>query len=141
MTDDKILLLPGSSSVFPDLLKAIPVSVHVNIILFSIILIVLTMVGAAFFMYNAFGKPFESLHGPLGLYLLSFISGKYKILPLNTGVLFSVSMCSVEISYYIYMFINLCIFLYNLYIYNLCIYSHMIITVALNIFAKSGEIL
>ncbi|PNI78246.1 T0022077 isoform 3, partial [Pan troglodytes] len=34
----------------------------------------LTMVGTAFFMYNAFGKPFETLHGPLGLYLLSFIS-------------------------------------------------------------------
>ncbi|XP_023559838.1 clarin-1 isoform X3 [Octodon degus] len=61
--------------VFPDLLKAIPVSIHVNVILFSTILVVLTMVGAAFFMYNAFGKPFETLHGPLGLYLLSFISG------------------------------------------------------------------
>uniref|UniRef100_A0A2K5PMC3 Clarin 1 n=2 Tax=Cebus imitator TaxID=2715852 RepID=A0A2K5PMC3_CEBIM len=61
--------------VFPDLLKVIPVSIHVNVILFSAIFIVLTMVGAAFFMYNAFGKPFETLHGPLGLYLLSFISG------------------------------------------------------------------
>ncbi|PNI78245.1 T0022076 isoform 2, partial [Pan troglodytes] len=55
---------------------AIPVSIHVNVILFSAILIVLTMVGTAFFMYNAFGKPFETLHGPLGLYLLSFISGR-----------------------------------------------------------------
>ncbi|XP_035307534.1 clarin-1 isoform X1 [Cricetulus griseus] len=62
-------------SVFPDLLQAIPVSIHVNIILFSMILVVLTMVGTAFFMYNAFGKPFETLHGPLGLYLVSFISG------------------------------------------------------------------
>uniref|UniRef100_A0A8D1H6N1 Clarin-1 n=1 Tax=Sus scrofa TaxID=9823 RepID=A0A8D1H6N1_PIG len=61
--------------IFPDLLKAIPVSIHVNVILFSTILIVLTLVGTAFFMYNAFGKPFETLHGPLGLYLLSFISG------------------------------------------------------------------
>ncbi|XP_055978051.1 clarin-1 [Sorex fumeus] len=65
---------PFRFSVFPDLLKAIPVSVHVNVILFSLALIVLTMVGTAFFMYNAFGKPFETLHGPLGLYLLSFIS-------------------------------------------------------------------
>ncbi|XP_004643980.1 clarin-1 isoform X2 [Octodon degus] len=65
----------GQTAVFPDLLKAIPVSIHVNVILFSTILVVLTMVGAAFFMYNAFGKPFETLHGPLGLYLLSFISG------------------------------------------------------------------
>ncbi|KAM7331231.1 hypothetical protein ACRRTK_010420 [Alexandromys fortis] len=63
------------AGVFPDLLQAIPVSIHVNIILFSMILVVLTMVGTAFFMYNAFGKPFETLHGPLGLYLVSFISG------------------------------------------------------------------
>uniref|UniRef100_H0WLT9 Clarin 1 n=1 Tax=Otolemur garnettii TaxID=30611 RepID=H0WLT9_OTOGA len=69
---------PFRFTFFPDLLKAIPVSIHVNVILFSTILIVLTMVGTAFFMYNAFGKPFETLHGPLGLYLLSFISG-------NTG--------------------------------------------------------
>uniref|UniRef100_A0A2R8N5P5 Clarin 1 n=1 Tax=Callithrix jacchus TaxID=9483 RepID=A0A2R8N5P5_CALJA len=65
---------PFRFSFFPDLLKVIPVSIHVNVILFSAIFIVLTMVGAAFFMYNAFGKPFETLHGPLGLYLLSFIS-------------------------------------------------------------------
>ncbi|XP_021052438.1 clarin-1 isoform X1 [Mus pahari] len=65
----------GETSVFPDLVQAIPVSIHINIILFSMILVVLTMVGTAFFMYNAFGKPFETLHGPLGLYLVSFISG------------------------------------------------------------------
>ncbi|KAF3827231.1 hypothetical protein GH733_002717 [Mirounga leonina] len=61
---------------FSHLLQAIPVSIHVNVILFSTILVVLTMVGTAFFMYNAFGKPFETLHGPLGLYLLSFISAQ-----------------------------------------------------------------
>ncbi|KAM8921774.1 clarin-1 isoform 1-T1 [Lycaon pictus] len=71
----KFLLIFVLSLVFPDLLKVIPVSIHVNVILFSTILVVLTMVGTAFFMYNAFGKPFETLHGPLGLYLLSFISG------------------------------------------------------------------
>nr|XP_006202866.1 clarin-1 isoform X1 [Vicugna pacos] len=65
---------PFRISFFPDLLKAIPVSIHVNVVLFSVILIVSTLVGTAFFMYNAFGKPFETLHGPLGLYLLSFIS-------------------------------------------------------------------
>ncbi|XP_055452873.1 clarin-1 isoform X2 [Psammomys obesus] len=75
---------PFRFSFFPDLLQAIPVSIHVNIILFSMILVVLTMVGTAFFMYNAFGKPFETLHGPLGLYLVSFISGEYKILPPKT---------------------------------------------------------
>ncbi|XP_004602987.2 clarin-1 isoform X2 [Sorex araneus] len=66
---------PFRFSVFPDLLKAIPMSVHVNVILFSLILVVLTMAGTAVFMYNAFGKPFEALHGPLGLYLLSFVAG------------------------------------------------------------------
>ncbi|XP_047420510.1 clarin-1 isoform X1 [Sciurus carolinensis] len=66
---------PFRFSFFPDLLKAIPVSIHVNVILFSTILTVVTMAGTALFMYNAFGKPFETLHGPLGLYLLSFISG------------------------------------------------------------------
>ncbi|XP_044523565.1 clarin-1 isoform X1 [Gracilinanus agilis] len=65
---------PFRFSFFPDLVKTIPVSIHVNIILFSIILIVLTMAGTAFFMYNAFGKPYETLLGPLGLYLWSFIS-------------------------------------------------------------------
>ncbi|XP_047731165.1 clarin-1 isoform X2 [Prionailurus viverrinus] len=65
---------PFRFSLFPDLLKVIPLSIHVNVILFSTILVVLTMVGTAFFMYNAFGKPFETLHGPLGLYLLSFMS-------------------------------------------------------------------
>ncbi|XP_027731504.1 clarin-1 isoform X2 [Vombatus ursinus] len=65
---------PFRFSFFPDLVKAIPVSIHVNTVLFSTILIVLTMAGAAFFMYNAFGKPYETLLGPLGLYLWSFIS-------------------------------------------------------------------
>ncbi|XP_068960547.1 clarin-1 [Petaurus breviceps papuanus] len=65
---------PFRFSFFPDLVKVIPVSIHVNIILFSTILIVLTMAGTAFFMYNAFGKPYETLLGPLGLYLWSFIS-------------------------------------------------------------------
>ncbi|KAM4821120.1 clarin-1 isoform 1-T1 [Thomomys bottae] len=65
---------PFRFSVFPDLLPAVPASVHINVLLFSSMLVVLTLVAAAFFMYNAFGKPFEALHGPLGLYLLSFIS-------------------------------------------------------------------
>nr|XP_004655966.2 clarin-1 isoform X1 [Jaculus jaculus] len=66
---------PFQFSFFPDLLKAIPVSIHVNTILFSVILIILTMAGTAFFLCSAFGKPLEVPHGPLGLYLLSFISG------------------------------------------------------------------
>uniref|UniRef100_A0A6I8N1V7 Clarin 1 n=1 Tax=Ornithorhynchus anatinus TaxID=9258 RepID=A0A6I8N1V7_ORNAN len=59
---------PFQFSFFPDLLKVIPLSIHVSVILFSIILIVFTLVATAFFLFNAFGKPYETLHGPTGLY-------------------------------------------------------------------------
>ncbi|NXL93672.1 CLRN1 protein, partial [Alectura lathami] len=61
-------------SVFPDLLKIIPASIHVSVILFCTVLIVFALVGTGFFMYNAFGSPYETLHGPVGLYLWSFIA-------------------------------------------------------------------
>ncbi|NXT86837.1 CLRN1 protein, partial [Anhinga rufa] len=60
--------------VFPDLLKIIPASIHVSVILFCTVLIVFALVGAGFFMFNAFGSPYETLHGPIGLYLWSFIA-------------------------------------------------------------------
>uniref|UniRef100_A0ABM5G3F6 Clarin-1 isoform X2 n=1 Tax=Pogona vitticeps TaxID=103695 RepID=A0ABM5G3F6_9SAUR len=60
--------------VFPDLFKIIPASIHVSVIVFCLVLLVFALIGAGFFMYNAFGKPYETLHGPLGLYLWSFIS-------------------------------------------------------------------
>ncbi|CAM5164350.1 unnamed protein product [Natator depressus] len=65
---------PFRFSFFPDLLKIIPASIHVSVILFCTVLIVFTLVGTGFFMYNAFGNPYETLHGPVGLYLWSFIS-------------------------------------------------------------------
>ncbi|KAK2531074.1 clarin-1 [Columba livia] len=65
---------PLQFSFFPDLLKIIPVSIHVSVILFCTVLIVFALVGAGFFMFNAFGSPYETLHGPVGLYLWSFIS-------------------------------------------------------------------
>ncbi|XP_068001796.1 clarin-1 isoform X2 [Melanerpes formicivorus] len=37
-------------------------------------LIIFALVAAGFFMFNAFGSPYETLHGPLGLYLWSFIA-------------------------------------------------------------------
>lgn len=61
-------------SVFPDLLRVIPASIHVSVILFCTVLIVFALVGAGFFMLNAFGSPYETLQGPVGLYLWSFIS-------------------------------------------------------------------
>ncbi|KAK1168509.1 clarin-1-like [Acipenser oxyrinchus oxyrinchus] len=65
---------PFQFSFFPDLLEAIPASIHVSVILFSAVVIIFSLVAAAFFMYNAFGNPYETLHGPLGLYLWNFIS-------------------------------------------------------------------
>ncbi|XP_063195867.1 clarin-1 isoform X1 [Chroicocephalus ridibundus] len=63
---------PFQFSFFPDLLKIIPASIHVSVILFCTVLIVFALVGAGFFMFNAFGSPYETLHGPVGLYLWSF---------------------------------------------------------------------
>ncbi|KAI5099041.1 clarin-1, partial [Silurus meridionalis] len=62
------------SLVFPDLVDAIPASLHVSVIIFCAVLILFSSVCAAFFMYNAFGNPYETLHGPLGLYLWNLIS-------------------------------------------------------------------
>ncbi|XP_069892657.1 clarin-1 isoform X1 [Dipodomys merriami] len=72
---DVLTLTLGWSPVFPDLPPAVPGSVHISVLLFAAVLAVLTAVAAGFFAYNAFGKPFDALHGPRGLYLLSFISG------------------------------------------------------------------
>lgn len=60
--------------VFPDLVDAIPASLHVSVIIFCAVLILFSSVCCAFFMYNAFGNPYETLHGPLGLYLWNLIS-------------------------------------------------------------------
>ncbi|XP_001233894.1 clarin-1 isoform X1 [Gallus gallus] len=65
---------PFQFSFFPDLLKIIPASIHVSVILFCMVLIIFTLVGMGFFLYNAFGSPYETLHGPVGLYLWSFIA-------------------------------------------------------------------
>ncbi|XP_073435238.1 clarin-1 [Dendrobates tinctorius] len=65
---------PTTFSFFPNLLNVIPASMHVSVVIFSTALIVFALVGTGFFMFNAFGKPYESLHGPVGLYLWCFIS-------------------------------------------------------------------
>jgi len=53
----------------------------VSIILFCAALIVFALVGTGFFLLNAFGSPYETLHGPVGLYLWSFIACKCQRLP------------------------------------------------------------
>ncbi|XP_062873310.1 clarin-1 isoform X2 [Trichomycterus rosablanca] len=65
---------PLSFSFFPDLVDVIPASLHVSVIFFCAVLIVLSSVCSAFFTYNAFGNPYQTLHGPLGLYLWNVIS-------------------------------------------------------------------
>ncbi|XP_017552271.1 clarin-1 [Pygocentrus nattereri] len=65
---------PLSFSFFPDLVDVIPASLHVSVIFFCAVLILFTSICCAFFMYNAFGNPYETLHGPLGLYLWNMIS-------------------------------------------------------------------
>nr|XP_033813508.1 clarin-1 [Geotrypetes seraphini] len=65
---------PFRFSFFPDLLNIIPASIHISVLLFSAALAVFALVETGFFMFNAFGNPYEALHGPLGLYLWSFIS-------------------------------------------------------------------
>ncbi|XP_044148131.1 clarin-1 isoform X2 [Bufo gargarizans] len=65
---------PTTFSFFPDMLNVIPASMHVSVVIFTTALIVFALVGTGFFMFNAFGKPYEALHGPVGLYLWCFIS-------------------------------------------------------------------
>ncbi|KAM3930463.1 clarin-1 [Leptodactylus fuscus] len=65
---------PMTFSFFPDMLNVIPASMHVSVVIFTTALIVFALVGTGFFMFNAFGKPYEALHGPVGLYLWCFIS-------------------------------------------------------------------
>ncbi|KAL6471279.1 hypothetical protein MHYP_G00199290 [Metynnis hypsauchen] len=65
---------PRSFSFFPDLVDVIPASLHVSVIFFCAVLILFSSICCAFFMYNAFGNPYETLHGPLGLYLWNMIS-------------------------------------------------------------------
>ncbi|XP_051874412.1 clarin-1 isoform X1 [Pristis pectinata] len=59
---------------FPTLLDAIPASIHVMVLLFSAAVIVFALVAAGFFTFNAFGRPYETLHGPMGLYLWNAIA-------------------------------------------------------------------
>ncbi|XP_049916689.1 clarin-1 isoform X1 [Epinephelus lanceolatus] len=65
---------PSRFSFFPDLLSAIPVGLHVSVIFFCGVVIVFSSVATGFFFFNAFGRPYETLQGPMGLYLWTFIS-------------------------------------------------------------------
>ena len=66
--------------VFPDMLDFIPASLHVTVIFFCGVLLLFSSVATAFFMFNAFGSPYETLHGPLGLYLWTFVCCELHIM-------------------------------------------------------------
>ncbi|XP_071389028.1 clarin-1 isoform X1 [Centroberyx affinis] len=64
---------PYRFSFFPDLMDAIPAGLHVTVIFFCGVLILFSSVATGFFFFNAFGRPYETLQGPMGLYLWNFI--------------------------------------------------------------------
>lgn len=59
--------------VFPDLLGAVPAGLHVAVIFFCGVVVLFSSVASGFFFFNAFGRPYEMLQGPAGLYLWTFI--------------------------------------------------------------------
>ncbi|CAI5692412.1 unnamed protein product [Oreochromis niloticus] len=60
--------------VFPDLLSAIPTGLHVTVIFFCGVVTLFSSVATGFFFFNAFGRPYKTLQGPVGLYLWTFIT-------------------------------------------------------------------
>lgn len=65
--------LPSPPIVFPDLLSGIPAGLHVTIILLCTVVVLFSSVASGFFFFNAFGRPYETLQGPMGLYLWTCI--------------------------------------------------------------------
>uniref|UniRef100_UPI001CD87E34 clarin-1 n=1 Tax=Solea senegalensis TaxID=28829 RepID=UPI001CD87E34 len=68
-----LLLFRLFLSVFPDLVGGFPVGLHVTVVVFCGTVILFSSVATGFFFFNAFGHPYETLQGPMGLYLWSFI--------------------------------------------------------------------
>ncbi|XP_038153718.1 clarin-1 isoform X1 [Cyprinodon tularosa] len=64
---------PSRFSFFPDLMSVIPAGLHVTIIFFCSVVVLFSSVASGFFFFNAFGRPYETLQGPMGLYLWTCI--------------------------------------------------------------------
>ncbi|TWW76656.1 Clarin-1 Usher syndrome type-3 protein [Takifugu flavidus] len=62
-------------SFFSELLTVMPAGLHVTVIFFCGVVILLSSAATGFFFFNAFGRPYEMLQGPVGLYLWTSISG------------------------------------------------------------------
>uniref|UniRef100_A0A8C4JLL5 Clarin 1 n=1 Tax=Dromaius novaehollandiae TaxID=8790 RepID=A0A8C4JLL5_DRONO len=73
-------------TIFPELLRAIPASIHVSVVLFCAAAAAAALAATGLFAYNALGSPRRALHGPAGLYLCTFVAGSCGCLVL---VLFS----------------------------------------------------
>ncbi|KAJ3590459.1 hypothetical protein NHX12_008410 [Muraenolepis orangiensis] len=56
---------------FPGLHHVIPVGLHITVVFFCGVLVVFSSLATGFFFFNALGSPYETLQGPLGLYLWS----------------------------------------------------------------------
>lgn len=65
---------PSRFSFFPQLQASVPVALHVATIFFCGVVVVFCSLSCAFFFFNAFGRPYEALHGPRGLYLWTLVS-------------------------------------------------------------------
>uniref|UniRef100_A0A3P9JBD3 Clarin 1 n=1 Tax=Oryzias latipes TaxID=8090 RepID=A0A3P9JBD3_ORYLA len=70
---------------------AVPAGLHVAVIFFCGVVVLFSSVASGFFFFNAFGRPYEMLQGPAGLYLWTFICCVSSFLVL---VLFS---CEVKL--------------------------------------------
>lgn len=73
---DSLSLSLSSHTVFPNLVKKINGGLHMVILFFIFIAIGFALVSLAFCIYNARKVPYQSMKGPLGLYLWNFIAGK-----------------------------------------------------------------
>ncbi|XP_060929846.1 clarin-1 [Limanda limanda] len=64
---------PSRFHFFPELQSVVPTGLHVSVIFFCGVVILFSSVATGFFFVNAFGRPYEMLQGPMGLYLWTFI--------------------------------------------------------------------
>lgn len=66
-------------SVFPKLIRKVNSGLHMIIIFFLFFAIGFALVSLAFCIYNARKVPYQSIKGPLGIYLWNFIAGRLPV--------------------------------------------------------------
>ncbi|KAM9820279.1 clarin-1 [Neosynchiropus ocellatus] len=65
---------PSRFSFFPQLQASVPVALHVTTVFFCGLEVIFSSLSSVFFFFNAFGRPYEALHSPRGLYLWTLVS-------------------------------------------------------------------